>query len=457
MLPYDQYTGEGAYSGGLKMNWGVFLMVMQIVYAIYFIGIDYERLQHGEISNSEFVINTVRTAGHTSFFVTMALGKMLGAAIKIGTVSLAAICNVLYWGAFIIITAFELAHLVVGIINYFNPPDLYLDKFRLIVPYESSKRHGGLRKGDTVKFKIDYENTGKIPGSFLIAATENNYFNWDGRDPFQNGLMYFPGQSDRLTVEYTFWRSDANASCEVSMISRYKPYGSPWKVLWNDSTEVSFGPVLPSDITSFITESEITHWDTLDWDGDGLDFATENRFNTDPWNVDTDDDGLSDYDELNVLYTNPLNKDTDGDYLPDGFEITGVIRSNPNDPDTDGDLLLDGYEILVFGTAPDNNDTNGDGISDFVSVQDILGIYSAVPHQSLESQTIGVGRLNFEVIYSYTNFELLMKDPKGKKKKVKKKKKRKKHPENFGILGNDFDMSYEEREDFYDKFIDENL
>lgn len=42
---------------------------------------------------------------------------------------------------------------------------------------------------------------------------------------------------------------------------------------------------------------------------------------TDPLKADTDDDELSDYDEIFVHGTNPRNPDTDGDGLLDGFEV----------------------------------------------------------------------------------------------------------------------------------------
>ena len=53
--------------------------------------------------------------------------------------------------------------------------------------------------------------------------------------------------------------------------------------------------------------------------------------------VDTDGDLLSDF-EYHNLSTNPYNGDTDGDGLPDGYEIQ-VTKTDPilADPDDDGD------------------------------------------------------------------------------------------------------------------------
>jgi hypothetical protein len=65
---------------------------------------------------------------------------------------------------------------------------------------------------------------------------------------------------------------------------------------------------------------------------------------------DTDHDGVSDFDEINVHGTDPNNPDTDGDGLCDGQEI--LIGTDPNKPDTDGDGASDGDEVNNGGTDP---------------------------------------------------------------------------------------------------------
>ncbi len=49
---------------------------------------------------------------------------------------------------------------------------------------------------------------------------------------------------------------------------------------------------------------------------------------TNPTEFDSDGDGLSDSDEINIYKTNPLLADTDGDDYPDGLEVSGGY--NPN-------------------------------------------------------------------------------------------------------------------------------
>jgi outer membrane protein OmpA-like peptidoglycan-associated protein len=83
----------------------------------------------------------------------------------------------------------------------------------------------------------------------------------------------------------------------------------------------------------------------------------------DPRNMDSDGDGISDYDELHVYGTDPLNPDTDGDGLTDYEEIF-KYGTNPLHPDSDGDGLTDYEEIYIYGTDPLNPDTDSGGVSD---------------------------------------------------------------------------------------------
>lgn len=64
--------------------------------------------------------------------------------------------------------------------------------------------------------------------------------------------------------------------------------------------------------------------------------------------TDSDQDGLSDAEEVYQTGTSPTNPDTDGDGIGDGVEV--YYRMNPLDPDMDKDGVNDGTEI--------NNGTN---------------------------------------------------------------------------------------------------
>jgi ELWxxDGT repeat protein len=69
----------------------------------------------------------------------------------------------------------------------------------------------------------------------------------------------------------------------------------------------------------------------MDSDLDGLDYATETAQGTNPFDADTDDDGLTDGAEVNTHGTNPLLADTDGDGFSDFAEVS-EMHTNPLDP-----------------------------------------------------------------------------------------------------------------------------
>lgn len=130
----------------------------------------------------------------------------------------------------------------------------------------------------------------------------------------------------------------------------------------------------------------------------------ENRCPTDPTRVDTDGDGISDFDELSAEQfadlerlnnffpafhidgtgsqkygTDPTRIDSDGDKLADRDELLvgwSVVRddgsvarvfSDPTQADTDSDGLLDNAEKSA-GTDPGDPDTDGDGRLDGLEV-----------------------------------------------------------------------------------------
>ncbi len=86
-------------------------------------------------------------------------------------------------------------------------------------------------------------------------------------------------------------------------------------------------------------------------------------------NFDRDKDGVPDKDEINIYYTDPDNPDTDGDGYSDWIELNngyspysgGGAKLIDNDYDNDG--LTDKME-LRFNSDPTNPDSDGDGYSD---------------------------------------------------------------------------------------------
>ncbi|WP_433630394.1 DUF7343 domain-containing protein [Halomicrococcus sp. NG-SE-24] len=105
---------------------------------------------------------------------------------------------------------------------------------------------------------------------------------------------------------------------------------------------------------------------TGDPDGDGLTNKHEVKYNTNVSKRDTDNDSLSDYEEVKEYDTNPLKPDTDSDGLRDPEEVSK--GTDPRAKDTDEDGLLDGKEVKI-GTNASNPDTDGDGLTDPVEVK----------------------------------------------------------------------------------------
>jgi len=108
----------------------------------------------------------------------------------------------------------------------------------------------------------------------------------------------------------------------------------------------------------------------VDTDGDGLTDDVEALHGTDPFDDDTDDDGLLDGpgsgEDINANgvvdpgETDPTNPDTDGDGIQDGTEV-GLTQ--PEGQDTDMTFFIPDADPETI-TDPTDADTDGDGISD---------------------------------------------------------------------------------------------
>lgn len=113
------------------------------------------------------------------------------------------------------------------------------------------------------------------------------------------------------------------------------------------------------------------NWGYVDTDGDTVIDALDNCPNVsnplqknndgdaqgDACDTDDDNDGLDDVDEP-TYGTDPLIADTDNDGLSDGQEVN-TYGTVPTNPDSDGDGVTDGDEVNVYGIDP-NASNRGD-------------------------------------------------------------------------------------------------
>ena len=142
----------------------------------------------------------------------------------------------------------------------------------------------------------------------------------------------------------------------------------------NAETQV---PMLSTQVQTVVSHLAMDDEPALiDTDNDGLTDADETDIlGTDPARADTDGDGLSDGVEALRLGTNPMLIDSDDDGIHDNVEIAGFTFSgqrwylNPNNPDTNGDGLIDWGECPALAGVTSvptvvNCDTDGDGIPD---------------------------------------------------------------------------------------------
>jgi hypothetical protein len=148
-----------------------------------------------------------------------------------------------------------------------------------------------------------------------------------------------------------------------------------------NGTNVEIVPAAAPEPVADTTVDETSAPTATDTDGDGVTDSDEvDLYGTDPETWDTDGDGLSDGDELFVAGTDPLVWDTDGDGVSDGGvetavdsesvvaedatpEVTEDAASSTTSVDSDNDRLADADEA-AFGTDPTTPDADGDGYYD---------------------------------------------------------------------------------------------
>ena len=120
---------------------------------------------------------------------------------------------------------------------------------------------------------------------------------------------------------------------------------------WTISMKLVNGEVAKREVTSDPGDPNLPDTDPVnvaaqDTDQDQIPDGDEKHYGIDPRNPDSDDDTLTDWQELTRVYSDPANQDSDKDGMTDGLEHGFFLTSALLD-DTDGDQFLDGDEVVT--------------------------------------------------------------------------------------------------------------
>ena len=127
-----------------------------------------------------------------------------------------------------------------------------------------------------------------------------------------------------------------------------------------DFARTIFGSVLWHTDSDEALLAEAINWHK-DSDFDGIPDRVERSKNTDPFNSDTDGDGLTDYEELYIFFTNPSAIDTDGDGIDD-YEEVKLAFSNPLVADFGTTQVLQTLFGKNFSASSDGWYSNGNSV-----------------------------------------------------------------------------------------------
>ncbi len=241
--------------------------------------------------------------------------------------------------------------------------------------FSHSNPHSADSDGDGIR---DYEEI-YIYGSDPVDEDSDNDNLRDRDEIFEYNTDPMNPDSDgdgiRDGPEILIYETDPNnIDSDFDSILSPDENGDP-TFLWTDYDEIMYGTNPRSIDTD--NDSIMDTWELYLAQGDIPNFA---NIPLDPLDNDTDDDGLRDgqelviseveilvfpfigYQSIHPLLTSPIDADSDDDELGDKFEVDNNLRPDLND--TDNDTLSDWDEIYTHKTDPRKNDTDGDGLLD---------------------------------------------------------------------------------------------
>ncbi len=216
----------------------------------------------------------------------------------------------------------------------------------------------------TNAFDYDSDDDGLSDGEEILTY-HTNPLAWDTdmdsiTEPDASGNMTWPMSDYQEIMYYNTNASDPDSDLD-GLSDAIELYLGSGEIPWMDP--------IPLDPTSNDTDNDLLL--------DGAELVLRNisditypyvavypvlRYNTSPVVADTDNDTLTDYQEVMVFNTDPTTSDTDNDTLPDWWEVW-VYNTSALYNDTDGDGLLDNEETLTevwpYGPWPPTNWSTG--------------------------------------------------------------------------------------------------
>ena len=213
-----------------------------------------------------------------------------------------------------------------------------------------------------------------------------------------------PTLSEDQTVADLTTLSQADAFYRITVTGIHDLAGNPIAApdMLVNPTEASFTGIAPADLDEHIdTDGDgFADWfEMLGWEMT-IELANGQQVQayvtSDPYNPDTDGDGLTDGEE-NARSMDPRTDDSDADLVLDWDEVFGY-RSDPCDQDSDDDGFADQTEEH-FGTSLILADTDGDQLDD---LDEMLHRSRNPRIADLPIPVITVGEMNLELDERYT-------------------------------------------------------
>lgn len=261
----------------------------------------------------------------------------------------------------------------------------------IVIDSQNLNLNNAIIIGQTITITCPNFNANYNPYMGGVIGTESS----DSTDPdtITDGALFSVGDYDPATQSIVIdWFTESTpSSFEILVSDDNTEYtsvavvteGTEYSYPIGDGFDTKYFKVSYTDKDGNVTESipfyavrteDGYEVKLLDSDGDELPDVYESIMGTDPMNADTDNDGLTDYQEILLTGTDPAKYDSvaegvsDSDADSDGDDISNAdeiaLGTDPLSTDSDDDGLSDYDEVNVHHTDPLNSDTDNDGITD---------------------------------------------------------------------------------------------